>query len=206
MPSYTRRPAASKGFTLSELLIALAILGLIATFTIPKVLQSVGNSSNKTVVREAASMISGAFDAVTADQSGIIDYTNDKVTKLAAKFNYVETVATGSIQNSAGAAGTNCAAGGGVTCYRLHNGAILAFDTDDDFDASSSTGAMVFHIDPDGTGTAASVSLVLGSNGRMISGADLASVNISALTTAATTGADGLTSATTNPSWFTWSG
>ena len=45
-------------FTLSELLIALAILGLIATFTIPKVLQSVGNGSRTAIFEESVAALS----------------------------------------------------------------------------------------------------------------------------------------------------
>lgn len=65
-----------KGFTLSELLIALAILGLIATFTIPKVLQNVETQSNRAKFKEAIGVIndllmqginSGAITSTRAD-------------------------------------------------------------------------------------------------------------------------------------------
>ena len=46
------------GFTLSELLIALAILGLIATFTIPKILQSTQNQSLRASLKEAIAAVS----------------------------------------------------------------------------------------------------------------------------------------------------
>lgn len=42
-----------RGFTLSELLISLAILGLIAVFTIPQVLRSMQASQNKTALKDA---------------------------------------------------------------------------------------------------------------------------------------------------------
>jgi prepilin-type N-terminal cleavage/methylation domain-containing protein len=45
------------GFTLAELLIALAILGAIATFVIPKVLQSQQESKKKAVFRETLSAL-----------------------------------------------------------------------------------------------------------------------------------------------------
>jgi prepilin-type N-terminal cleavage/methylation domain-containing protein len=50
-----------KGFTLAELLIALALLGIIASFTIPKVLESSTNAKYKAMAKEAAGMISGAY-------------------------------------------------------------------------------------------------------------------------------------------------
>lgn len=205
MHTFVRSKAtAGHGFTLSELLIALAILGLIATFTIPKVLQSVGSSSNKTVVKEAASMINGAYDSVLADQNGVLDATNDKITKLAAKFNYVEAVTTGTLTAPTGttfSTAPNCAS---ITCYRLHNGAVIAFSSADDFDGSLTDGAMVFHVDPDGTGTAELVSLVLGSNGRMISAGGLS--QFTTLQTNGRTSPDGLDAADTDPTWWAWSG
>ena len=48
-------------FTLAELLIALAILGVIATFTIPKILDSGSSSEFNTKAKETAGMISEAL-------------------------------------------------------------------------------------------------------------------------------------------------
>ncbi|MCS6266153.1 MAG: prepilin-type N-terminal cleavage/methylation domain-containing protein [Vampirovibrio sp.] len=67
---------AKKGFTLSELLVSLAVLGLIAAFAVPKVLSSVGNSAFLANAKEAISTISNAFDAKKAslmnDTGGIV--------------------------------------------------------------------------------------------------------------------------------------
>lgn len=46
------------GFTLAELLIALAILGVIATFTIPKVLSNQADAKKKAVYRETLATLS----------------------------------------------------------------------------------------------------------------------------------------------------
>lgn len=46
-----------KAFTLSELLIALLILGVIATFTIPKILSSTSDAKNKTLLKETVSIL-----------------------------------------------------------------------------------------------------------------------------------------------------
>lgn len=46
-----------KAFTLAELLIALAILGVIATFTIPKVLTANQNGTFKAIGKETAAML-----------------------------------------------------------------------------------------------------------------------------------------------------
>lgn len=55
-----------EGFTLTEFLVALAILGTIGTFTIPKVLQAQENEKNKAVLRETiAAMSAITYEGVT---------------------------------------------------------------------------------------------------------------------------------------------
>ena len=51
------------GFTLAELLIALVILGIMATFTIPKVLQSQTNEKRIAISKETIALVYGAFHA-----------------------------------------------------------------------------------------------------------------------------------------------
>lgn len=50
------------GFTLAELLIALTILGVIAVFTIPKILQAQQDSRNKAVLRETYGALSSIYE------------------------------------------------------------------------------------------------------------------------------------------------
>ena len=59
------------GFTLSELLIALALIGLIATFTIPKVLQQSSTQTTEAVLKETL----GAFNEIlfSGSLSGVIE-------------------------------------------------------------------------------------------------------------------------------------
>ncbi len=52
---------AQKGFTLAELLIALALLGIIAAFTIPKVLQAAGTTEATAKIRETVSTLEQAY-------------------------------------------------------------------------------------------------------------------------------------------------
>lgn len=49
------------GFTLAELLIALAILGEIAAFTIPKIISSQQNGAYNAKATEAFSMVASAY-------------------------------------------------------------------------------------------------------------------------------------------------
>jgi prepilin-type N-terminal cleavage/methylation domain-containing protein len=49
------------GFTLAEVLIVMAILGVVATFTVPKVLYSSNQASWNAKAKEAAAAISEAY-------------------------------------------------------------------------------------------------------------------------------------------------
>lgn len=49
------------GFTLAELLIALALLGVIAAFTLPKIIQTSGNAENRAKVKEATATLEQAW-------------------------------------------------------------------------------------------------------------------------------------------------
>ena len=60
------------GFTLAELLIALLVLGVIATFTIPKILQNQQDQRKKSIYRETIAALSSILYA------GVLDKTLDK--------------------------------------------------------------------------------------------------------------------------------
>jgi prepilin-type N-terminal cleavage/methylation domain-containing protein len=49
-------------FTLAELLISLLILGVIATFTIPKILSASQNNQKNAIFKESISTLAGALD------------------------------------------------------------------------------------------------------------------------------------------------
>lgn len=67
IPSIGRKSRIAIGFTLAELLIALGILGVIATFTIPKVLSAQQETQKKAIAKEVASMITGAYQLYVKD-------------------------------------------------------------------------------------------------------------------------------------------
>jgi prepilin-type N-terminal cleavage/methylation domain-containing protein len=70
------------GFTLSELLVSLAVLGLIAGLTVPSVVQSVEKSKRKAVLKETiqamSEIIQGGY--LNGDFSAITDWTLDSPT------------------------------------------------------------------------------------------------------------------------------
>ncbi len=57
------RRTAFTAFTIAELLISLAILGVIAVFTIPKLLSLNEDRKKSAIIKEVASMVSGAYQS-----------------------------------------------------------------------------------------------------------------------------------------------
>lgn len=169
---------AKKGFTLSELLVSLAVLGLIAAFAVPKVLTSVGNSTLIANAKEAVSTISGAYEALKADFNGMLPTTmglalqNGIPSKMS--FNQLGTFTPQAIGNAdlfvqaAAPAAT-------ATGLRFANNAIIAFNpTDTFFTTTAKTAALPnaqgrvsFEVDPDGVGPNKGFSVLLGYDGRV---------------------------------------
>lgn len=184
------------GFTLAELLISLAILGVIATFTIPKVIASQQLAQKNSIMKETASMISGAYQQ--AQLSGTAT-SSTRLQDLTPYFNYVSVDTTSTIDDHVGYGSLGCT--GAAPCYKLHNGALLMDRAS--FNGTNSTNAMVMHLDVEGnysgstTGTEKSVQLVLFYNGRIASRGQLQSGFTSSL------GA-WTTEPTADPSWVSW--
>jgi type II secretory pathway pseudopilin PulG len=119
-------------FTLAELLIAVVILGLIAGFTIPKVLTSIGDSQYKAIIKESLSSALGVIH--NANLNGTANYTDGYATlpKLMAALNVVTSC--GEIDSGTA---NNCFATvpckplticqSWVSSGTLHNGASIAF-------------------------------------------------------------------------------
>ena len=94
-PQATSHKPFKLGFTLSELLVSLAVLGLIAGLTVPSIVASVDKSKNKAILKEdfqilssiiQAGVLSGDFDSLTSwdivNQNGptsLTGYFNSKL-------------------------------------------------------------------------------------------------------------------------------
>ena len=158
-----------KGFTLAELLIALLILGVIATFTIPKVLQSQQNSKKNAAAKEAASMISGAYQAYKQNNTLT---SAMKPADLTPYMNYVRIKTTGDIDTYSGTNNFICTLASQDGCLILHSGGALGL-YNYTFNDTASTNAIPFMFDTntqwDGqvTGETKGVRFVLYYNGRL---------------------------------------
>jgi len=146
-----------QGFTLSELLVSLAVLGLIAAFAIPKVLTAVGQSSSKAIGRELFGLIAESYDAVKANNVGNVPRSTSSA-QLVGNLNYARQVTT--------------AGNGGATTNHVvfQNGSVLAYVPTDTFADSGTVGRVGFTIDPDGPGATSAngpVTIYLGGDGRI---------------------------------------
>lgn len=185
-------------FTLSELLIALAVLGVIATFTIPKVLQSQRVSAWNASAKEAAAAISEAY---TVYKKTNIPTAATQFNHLTPYLNYVRVDTTSSMDRAQGVAGPlDCASN---LCLQMHNGGVLWGDYVA-FGGTATTNAIYIPFDPDGkysgspTGDGKAIGIYLYFNGRV-------------------TTADGIDASTCTsygcwgpipsqiPPWFSWS-
>jgi type II secretory pathway pseudopilin PulG len=134
----------------------MAILGVIATFTIPKVLQSQQDTKSKSIAKETASMVSEAYSAYKNKTTPTSSFG---LTALTPYLNYVKLVTTGVIDGDARtvAPSIDCSDTANYQCLRLHNGGILTFFTAQSFGGTSTTHAVSFGIDTDGKQTTSTV-------------------------------------------------
>lgn len=188
------------GFTLAELLIALAILGVIATFTIPKVLLVQQGQQYNAMAKEVAGMISAAFQQYRL--------TNEVTATMVAGdltpyFNYVNLDTTRTIDNKYGSTTSSCTVAGGG-CLMLHNGGALRYNGST-LAGTNLTNALEFIFDPDGIQTdnttdspGKSVNFFLYSNGLLTSRENTLP------NTAASGGTYATPSSIADPPWFSW--
>jgi prepilin-type N-terminal cleavage/methylation domain-containing protein len=155
------------GFTLAELLISLAILGVIAAFAIPKVLQAQQDEKLKSVAKETIAMVSGAYDAYRLSNA---PNANTGIQNLVSYMNYVrvQTAANNDIWHGLGGYwGCNNT----LRCLELHNGAKLAYYTGNHFGQTGNNNYIYFLVDADGVadGKNKSILMYLYFNGRITS-------------------------------------
>lgn len=145
------------GFTLAELLIALAILGVIATFTIPKILQAQSDSRKSAIVKETAATIASLYQEYKTNNT-VTGTTSMGTIMLAIepKMNYIKRISPAIWSNAFDDPLGDPWTDGGecsntVRCYILPSGALLTVGGSGiAFGGTSSTNAVRFLIDVDG--------------------------------------------------------
>lgn len=156
------------GFTLAELLIALAILGIIATFTIPKIISNQQNGQKLAVTKEMIAMFSEAYQQ-HLQKEGAAASTN--FNDLLPYINYIAVDSTSVIDDYNNATFEDCSA---TTCLKFANGAVVKYSTST-FGGTATKNAIYITIDPDGqysgstTGNGKGIRVFLYYNGRITS-------------------------------------
>lgn len=148
------------GITLSELLIALGIIALVAVFAIPKVLETLDKSTTNHLKagREAAMIVTSAYNNLRANERPSASTTMED---LLPYMSYVKKV-TDPIDATSCVAGTY-ACSSEFTCLLLHNGAVIRWRKSNYFDGTTPWHAHKLLIDPDGEPTGGS-----GDEGRSV--------------------------------------
>jgi prepilin-type N-terminal cleavage/methylation domain-containing protein len=165
------------GFSLVEILITLAIMGIVAAFTVPQLFQAPASRSNTkytALARDVTFMMLNAYEHYKAANASVP--WNTKLYSLTPYMNYVNLdLSNGtkvdpppqgswwtSTPQSCGSqyVGTNY-------CYILHNGGILWFNDTFYFGGTNSTNAIWFNFDPDGSGPSEALQVWLTYSGRI---------------------------------------
>lgn len=149
------------GFTLAELLIALAILGVIATFTIPKVLNSQQSAQNISIAKESFATVSQACQNYKIENQAT---ANTGWSDFTQYFNYVSIITTSVDGSPCFGADVDCSVAG-TECFKIHNGAVLWAYSNRNFGGTDLTNGFRFWVDPDGSVTGGA-----GDEGKSVAG------------------------------------
>lgn len=189
----------ASGFTLSELLISLSILGLIATFAIPKVLQAQRNQAWNASAKEAIATISEAYQLYLRKNG---PNANMDPYALIPYMNYGRIDNTATLDNAPGWGTWECSWG---HCLVLHGGGYLYVNQGwITFGQPNANNFVQFMFDPDGkqTGDSAatgSIVIDLFYNGKVITGMEENNTHVTYNGGAPVTG-----TTWPKPDWFNW--
>jgi prepilin-type N-terminal cleavage/methylation domain-containing protein len=165
-----------KAFTLAELLIAIAILGILAAFAIPKILEAQSNAKYSAIIREDAAAIAGAYQVLIKQHGG----NPSTITRedIAQFLNYTALLNSGETIDRPywpevpyTGMGETCDVSS--PCLKMHNGSLMklyGYSTQTFCDASDNSSILEFYVDPDGEASSiAAIGIHLHPNGRITS-------------------------------------
>lgn len=142
------------GFSLIELLITLVIMGIIATFTVPSLLNSPNSSKSSkynAIASDAAYMVLSAYRQYKLANGTVA--TTVTGGELTPYMNYVTKDTSTIIDADYGYGTMTCSTS--YNCLKLHNGGMLMTSITgyDHFGGTNTTNVIWFMFDPDGVKT-----------------------------------------------------
>lgn len=189
-----------RAFTLAELLIALAILGVIATFTIPKVIASQQSADFRAKTKEFAATLSQVRQNLAL--KGQLS-ANTSTDDFAANMNLIGLGWGYVLDMEVGGPTHDCDLAGGWECWKLHNGGVVFFPNGHTFGGTGSTNAIWFYFDPDGKVSGPgkeSVVMFIFYDGKVRTWADIPANTITGNDAFSPHGPDPVS----EPAWFKW--
>lgn len=137
-----------RGFTLAELLLALSILAVISTATIPKILQAQSSQKFNSIAKETAGTMSNILLNLRVNN---LLSPNTTTADFTPYLNYLKVVTIGSVDGFEGEGSTrSCTL---YTCVLLANGSMVHFNPTISFGGTGNLRAIWWGIDPDGVVT-----------------------------------------------------
>ncbi len=181
------RRCFSNGFTLVEILITIALIGVLATMLIPVLFQNVGQEKFMDIAKNSASALGQGYATLLSETPSTADTTAQTI---ALKMDHVRRISNGStstqLQNvtNTPANGTCLQAGASscalfrtpcdatTPCLLLNSGGVLQYDSTAKFAPTGqtpglNTHAVRFIMDPDADGPQPAISLMLFFGGRI---------------------------------------